>query len=136
MTRSRLAAVCERVEQACKDPKARENLSGFAKDEVLAVLNHLLSKDCANLVDDDSPYRNGYKAVLKKMLDAVPDLAWIRELRLDKKVAMAGIEVLAEDNLHSMLAGPAQICLWLLTGFNQSTILRYADVTNLKTHKV
>ena len=126
LTRSRIAGACERVERACKDLEARDNLAGLPKDEVIAAINHLLGPNCAYFVDDDCPHRKGYKAVLKKLLDGVPDMAWLRELSLNKKVARLGIDMLAEDNFHSRLASPAQICLWLLTGYNQDSIHRHA----------
>ena len=64
MTRSRIAAVCARVEKACWDEETRKNLAELAKDEVLAALNHLLGKKCAHMIDEEHPYRIEYREVL------------------------------------------------------------------------
>ena len=65
--------------------------------------------------------------MLRLILESVPDLAWLRELTLDKKVAVEAVSLLAEDNYHSREASAAQICLWMLTGYNQNTIHRLSE---------
>ena len=65
--------------------------------------------------------------MLKLILESVPDLAWLRELTLDKKVAVEAVSLLAEDNYHNREASAAQICLWMLTGYNQNTIHRLSE---------
>ena len=69
------------------------------------------------------------------LLDAVPDLAWLRELELDQASAFDAVKWLAQTNYYNKEASAAQLCLWMLTGYNDGAVQRLAEATNLATHQ-
>ena len=57
LAKARLSALIEQVEKAVWDRGTRKELTNLTKDEVLAVLKHLLGSKCAMMVAKDYPDR-------------------------------------------------------------------------------
>ena len=68
LERDRISKVLEQIDRACWDRKTRECLGNFAKNEVLAALQHLLCRKCAHMAARGLPNSLEWREVTQKLL--------------------------------------------------------------------
>ena len=81
------------------------------KKDVLMILRYLLGDSCRHHASRKGDHCISFRRVLNAFIDAVPDLAWFRELEIDQAAATDAVKWLQMGNRTHIDATAGQLCL-------------------------